>query len=196
MPEEIEKALIGKKKGDQFELDAKVRKDKVNFQVVVHDVAQVSLPDVTDEFAKQFGRGSVPELKDSIKKQLVHEKEIQAQRELEEKVLGEVLKQAKLEIPESLLNEEINRRLAHLKNQLGVMYTKFLEEKKKTEEDLKKDLIKPAQQSVKTGLVLGEIAKREGFSKERLEKESDEDFQKRVVRKTIDFLVASATGKK
>ncbi|MBI4032318.1 trigger factor [Candidatus Berkelbacteria bacterium] len=190
----LEESLIGKTKGDAFEVTDKVDKDQVTFQVSVHEVAEVTLPEVDAKFAEQFGRKSADELKDAITTQLGQEKETEARQALETKVLDEVMKKAKLEIPRSLVEEELTRRVDHMKSQLGAMWGKFLEQQKKTEAEIRKDLEPQAEQSVKAGLVLGEIAKREGFGKDRQKGEDDAAFQRRVVRRTINFLVASATG--
>ncbi len=196
LPKDLEASLVGKKKGDAYELETKVEKQAVKFSITVHSVAEVTLPEVDAAFAKQFGRKDADDLKDAIKKQLALEKADVARKELEEKVLDAVLKKAKVELPKSLVEEEITRRVEHIKSQLGVMYPKFLEQKKLTEEKIRKEFEAPAEQSVKTGLVLGEIAKKEGFGKEQKEGEDDAAFQRRVVRRVVDFLVASATGEK
>ncbi|MCA9388183.1 trigger factor [Candidatus Berkelbacteria bacterium] len=192
----IEESLIGKKKGDSYEVQDKIDKDSVNFKIAVHGVAEVELPEIDKVFAEKFGRKDADDLKASIKEQLELEKANEGRRKLEADVLEAVMKKAEVELPRSLVDEEISRRLGHMKNQLGVMFNKFLEQQKLTEEKLRKDLEKPAEESVKSGLVLGEIAKKEGFGKDRPEGESDDEFQRRVVQRTINFLVASATGQK
>lgn len=192
----IEESLIGKKKGDSYEVKDKVDKQDVNFKIAVHDVSEVKLPEVDKSFAEKFGRKDAEDLKKSIKEQLELEKANEGRRKLEADVLDAVMKKAEVELPRSLVEEEVNRRLQQMKQQLGVMFNKFLEQKKLTEEKLRKDLEKPAEASVKSGLVLGEIAKKEGFGQDRPEGESDNDFQRRVVQRTINFLVASATGQK
>ena len=192
----LEEALEGKKKGDTFEVEDKVGKDKVRFTVSVHEVAEVKLPELDKTFAEQFGRKDTDDLRDAIKSQLALEKENAYQHELEDLVLTEVLKKAKLELPESLVEEELGRRIGEIKQQLGVMFSKFLEGQKKTEEDIRKELRPQAERSVRAGLVLGEIAKREGFGEDRHKGEQEIEFQKRVVRRTLNYLVAIATGKK
>jgi trigger factor len=196
LPKKLEAACIGKKKGESFTLDDKVDKDEVHFEVMVHAVNEVELPEVDAAFAKQFGRDSADELKSAIHDQLQHEKEHKFRHDLERLVITAVVKQVKVELPKSLVEEEQLRRIKQIQEQLGVMYPKFLEQQKKTEQDIRKDLQSEAEESVKTGLVLGEIAKLEGFGNDRQKGEQDMAFQQRVVRRTIDFLIASATGEK
>lgn len=194
LPKKLEEALVGKQKGDTFELDDKVGKDAVHFQVSVHDVAEITLPEVNAAFAQQFGRKDADDLKQAIHDQLEHEKEDAHRRELETKVLDEVMKKAKVDLPESLVEEELNRRLQQLRAQFGAMYEQVLKQQNKTEDELRKDFRADAEKSVKAGLVLGEIAKRENFGNDQAKDEDDNAFQRRVVRRTLDFLVASATG--
>lgn len=194
LPKKLEDSLVGKKRGEQYELDEKINKDSVHFTVSVKEVTEIELPKVDDAFAGQFGRKDAADLKKAIEEQLTLEKQQQARHGLESKVLDELLKKVKLELPRSLVEEELTRRLDGIKAQLGQMFPKFLEAQKKTEEEIRKELESEAERSVKTGLVLGEIAKREGFGTDRGKDEDDTAFQRRVVRRTINFLVASATG--
>lgn len=194
LPKKLEEACIGKKKGDSFELEDTIDKEKVAFAVTVHGVNEITLPEVDEEFAKKFGRSNADELTQAIHDQLKQEKEHKARHDLERLVVTAVVKQSKVELPQSLVAEELERRIGQIKEQLGVMYAKFLEQQKKTEDDIRKDLKGEAEESVKTGLILGEIAKKEGFGVDRQKDETDISFQQRVVRRTINFLIASATG--
>lgn len=190
----LEEAIIGHKKGDTFTVNDKIEKDQVEFSVTLHDVSEITFPEVDTKFAEQFGRKDLEDLKNAIEQQLKTEKEDITRRELETKVLDVVLSKAKLEIPQSLVEEELIHRIDRIKQQFGAMYPKFLEQQKKTEADIRKELTSDAERSVKTGLLLGEIAKRENFGADRQKDEDDAAFQRRVVRRTINFLVASATG--
>lgn len=194
LPKALEEACVGKKKGESFTLDTKIEKDEVHFEVMVHAVNEVALPAVDAELAKQFGRESADDFKQAIRDQLTHEKEHKVRHDLEKLVIEAVVKQCKVEIPQSLVEEEINRRIGQVQQQLGVMYPKFLEQQKKTEEEIRKELRGEAEESVKTGLILGEVAKKEGFGVDRQKGEDDMAFQQRVVRRTINFLVTSASG--
>ncbi|MBI2589944.1 trigger factor [Candidatus Berkelbacteria bacterium] len=189
----FESQLIGKKKGETVEFEDKVNDQKVHFAVVVHEVTEVTLPELTPKFAEQFGRKNDIDLKEAIESQLKAEKEAAARHELENVVLEAVMKEARLDIPRSLVEEEISRRIDQIKQQLGTMFPKFLEREKKTETELRKELVPQAERIVKTGLIMGEIAKREGFGTDRKSGEDDIALQRRVVHETLNFLIASAT---
>lgn len=189
----IEDSLVGKKKGDTYKLTAKIDKEKVDFEITVHSVGEIELPEVNADFAKQFGRNDAKDLEQAIESQLSSEKEEKYRLDLEDEVVKAVLKGAKTQLPESLIEEEISRRVDNIKQQLGAVYDQFLQSQKKTEDDLRKEARTQAEESVKAGLVLGEITKREGFGKDLSPELDDETKQRMAVRKTIDFLVESAT---
>lgn len=190
----LEEAIVGHTKGDTFSVSDKIKDDTVEFTVIIHDVYEITLPEIDTKFAEQFGRKSADDLKTAIEDQLKSEKVDAERRELEGKVLEAVLAKATLDVPRSLVEEEITRRLNSVQQQFGAMLGKLLESQKKTENDLRKEFEPEAEQSVKLGLLLGEIAKRENFGADRTKDEDDAAFQRRVVRRTINFLVASATG--
>ncbi len=189
----LEEAIVGHKKGDTFTVSDKIEKDHVEFTVTLHDVYEITLPEVNTKFAEQFGRKSADDLKQAIEDQLKSEKEDAARRELEDTVLEAVLAKTTVDVPRSLVAEEVARRLDGVRQQFGAMFTQLLASQKKTEEDLRKEFEPEAARSVTLGLLLGEIAKRENFGTDRATGEDDATFQRRVVRRTIDFLVASAT---
>jgi len=189
----LEEAIVGHKKGDTFSVTDTINKDSVDFAVTVHDVYEITLPEVDTKFAEQFGRKDADDLRQAIEDQLKHEKIEGERRELEGKVLEVVLEKATLDIPQSLVAEEVARRMDQVRAQFGAMFNQLLTSQKKTEEDLRKEFEPEAEKSVKLGLLLGEIAKREGFGVDRNPDEDDAAFQRRVVRRTIDFLVTSAT---
>lgn len=192
----IEDSLVGRRKGDMYQINAEIDKDKVDFEIVVHGVSEVVLPEVDDKFAQQFGRKDAKDLKEAIEKQIKEEKEHKFFHDAEDLVIKEVLKKSNTEIPESLVEEEISRRINDIKQQLGVVYEQFLNNQKKTEDDLRKEIRLQAEESVKAGLILGEITKREEFGKDLSPDLDDQAKQRIAVRKTIDFLVETATGKK
>ncbi len=189
----VEDSLIGKKKGDTYQVSSKIDKEKVDFEITVHSVGEIELPEVNAEFASQFGRKDAKDLEQAIEMQLTSEKEEKYRLDLEDEVVKAVLKGAKTELPESLIEEEISRRVDHIKQQLGAVYDQFLQSQKKSEEDLRKEARPQAEESVKAGLVLGEITKLEDFGKDLSAELDDETKQRMAVRKTIDFLVESAT---
>lgn len=187
--QKIEKSLLGKKRGDIYELDTTIKKDKVHFKITVHEVGEIKLPDIDKKFAEQFGKKSPQELKAAIKKQLETEREQKHLRDSEQKVINALLKKIKIDAPKSLVNEEIQRRVADIKQQFGAMYNEFLKSRKWQEKDLRKELTKPAEDAVKAGILLGAIAQKESLGKNRPKDMDDHAYQAYVARLTLDWLV-------
>lgn len=196
---EFEKHLIGTKKGDKkhFKLDIKGPSgiEKVDFDVLVNDVWSVELPKEDDEFAKKFSHKTMKELKDAIGKSIMMEKENKQRQILEEKVLDEVIKKIEVEIPESLVEQEISRRIDNIKKQMGPAFSKYLENIKKTEAQMQKDLRIPSERAVKISLALGEISKDLGFfdaKKLTSDMQKNQQIQQEAVKKTLDKLIKIA----
>lgn len=228
----FEEELIGLKAGEEKTFDIVFPKDygasslqnlKVTFTVTVKKVQEVVEPKVDDAFAAKVGPfKTVDELKEDIKKQLQAEKEYQNDRAYTDELLTKITKDATVAIPESLLNEQIDRLVLDQKQNLmyrGQTWKEFLEGEGKTEEEYRESLKGDAELRVKAGLVLGEIAEKEGIQvtreeldmrmqllkgqypdpkmQEELDKpESRREIASRLVsEKTVDKLVGYASAK-
>jgi len=167
----FEEKLEGKKAGENFEFDIEFPKDyhaanlagqKVHFEVKMNKVAELVESELTDEFAKKFGLSSKEKLKEELGKQLLFEKELESKRKTEEEIIGSIIEKNKIEAPEILVTEEIHRMIHEAEHNLsnsGLTMDKFLEMSKKSLSDLEKEMKPEAENRVKIGLVLGEVAR-------------------------------------
>ncbi len=174
----FEPELVGLKAGDEKTFTVTFPKDyrvaalkgkKVTFTVNVTKVQEVIEPEVNDEFAAKAGPfKTVSELKDDIKKQLTHERSNQAERDYESELVRQLADKSTIEIPDVLLNDQIDRMLNELKQNLtyrGQTLQEFLEAEHTTEEKYKNEVLRPeAEQRVKAGLVLAEVADAENLT--------------------------------
>ena len=174
---EFEKQIVGMKKESNKEFDLELKQTtsretekalpktkKVHFNVHIHDVKKVNLPEMNDELAKKFQKNNIDELKKAILVDVSREKEMNTKREKENVVLEELLKNTKIEIPPSLIENEVHRILDDLRSRaqmIGLTFEQYLAQVKKTEADLHEELKPDAEKTVKIGLILGEIAKLE-----------------------------------
>ena len=193
----FEKELQGMGKGEEKEFDLEVphikdknKHKKAHFKVKIVDVKEVILPEINNEFAKKFGHDTPENLTDAIKEKVLEEKIAEDRAKLEKEVLGQLIKGCKIDLPESLIEQEITRRLSQIQAQMGPGFQKYLENMNKKIEDIKKDMRPSAEESAKTGLIIGEVAKAEGFLKPNIK---DQKEHEAVIRKTIDKLVEIAT---
>lgn len=173
----FEKNLIGMKADQEKTFDLIFPKDygvkalagsKVTFTVNVKKVEEQNVPKLDDAFAATVGPfKTVAELKENIKLELQRERDKQAQVDLEGEVIKEISAKSKLSVPEVLINDQIERLLTELRQNLtyrGLTYQEYLEREGKTEDEYRKDVLVPeAEQRVRAGLVLAEIAEAEGI---------------------------------
>ena len=109
--------LIGASAGDHrkatltlaSDFVAKELADKVvDFAIEVVGVKEKELPEITDEFAKQFGAENVAALHAGIRTDLQRELDFRSKQAVRDELLQGLLKDLPMELPESLLESETN----------------------------------------------------------------------------------------
>lgn len=172
---DFEKQMIGAKTGEEKEFTIKMpaeyhkeslREKEVSFKVKVNSVQTGNIPDLSDEFVKSLGYkiNTVADLKKDIKDHLSKQKETAENEKSRIFLIEQVVGESKMDIPQILIDSELSRVLEEYKSrieQMGVNFKSYLEQNKKSEDDVKKDLSKEAENRVKINLVLREIAKKE-----------------------------------
>jgi trigger factor len=179
----FEPELVGLKAGDKKEFTVTFPKDygvsalkskKVTFKVTVNKVQEVVKPEVNDAFATTLGPfKTLDQLKSDIEKQLQVDKDEAARREHEAATLKAISDKTKVAIPEELIDEQIQMLVQEVRQnaiQRGQTYEEQLKAEGRTEEEFKKDVLRPeAIDRVKAGLVLSEIAELEKITVETAE---------------------------
>ena len=120
---------------------------------------------INEDFAHGLGYASLDEFKAALKRQLIAQKESENRMLLEREVLDHLLKNAKFSVPESL----VKRRFSELQQELREYFTKNRlpkEEIEKKEKEFEQRLKDQAQEQVKVFLVLDEVAKKEGITRD------------------------------
>ena len=169
----MEQALMGMKKEEEKTFEAIVpmgqggeKQEKVEVKVLVHGVKKVELPEINDAWVKSLGKfEALADLKQDIKKGITEEKEMAEQEKKRALVLEKICEKTKLEVPQSLIARETQALLNNLKNrvsaEVGIPFSKYLEQIKKTEEDINKEYEKIGEERVRAYLVLSQIEKDE-----------------------------------
>ena len=168
--------LVGAKKGDEKVFELPFPEDhynkmlagaKVMFQAHVKDVFAMTLPDVTDEFAKGIGVESKEALLALVRKNLQEEEDRRAEESAEIQMLEQLTKASSYtEIPDLLVNEEIRRmmhELEHTVEERGGTWKDYLSSIKKTSDDLKLDFVPRAIERIQTAVFLKEVGKKENI---------------------------------
>lgn len=171
----FEDNVMGLKKGETKEFTISFPKDygvkalqdkKVTFTVTINKLEETKQQPVDDAFAAKVGPfKTVEELKADIEKQLGVERERQAQQEFENQIIKALIAKAKLKLPESLLSEQIDIVDTEFKQNLayrGETIKEYLENSGQTEEEYREKELKPAaEERLKAGLILSEVANEE-----------------------------------
>jgi trigger factor len=172
---ELDTELQGAKAGDILKFNATVPdQDEVTLQVLVKEVREKILPDVTDEWAAEASEfETVDELRTSITERMAAVKRVQAALALREAVVEAVADLVTDEIPEPLVGAEMERRVHDLSHRLqaqGADLAAYLEATGTSQEDFLAGLRDAATKSAKADLAMRAVADAEGLEV------SDEDL--------------------
>jgi trigger factor len=142
---------------------------KVTFAITVHKVEEATEEPIDDEFASKVGPfKNLGELKEDIKKQITAERETQAERAFEDAIIKELVKKSKIAIPAGLLAEQVEAVDNEFKQTLmyrGQTFQEYLDASGQTESQYReKELTPAAEERIKAGLILSEIAEAEGLT--------------------------------
>jgi trigger factor len=191
----FEEAIVGMKVGDKRTIDVTFPKEyhsselagkKAKFDVEVHELKRVTLPEKDAKFAESFGHDSYDKLIEAIKQNIHEEKTQESRQKIEEEVLDELLKVAKFDTPASLIEQELDRMFAESRERLTKMnfqWDAYLSQVGKTADEVKEEMRPQAEKNVKIGLALGKVIDEEGI-----------DSKENAGRMAVDRLVEIATG--
>jgi trigger factor len=177
---ELDDELLGAKPGDILAFDATMEAldQTVSFEVLVKDVKELVLPDVTDEWAAEASEfETAEELMADIAEQLKKRHIMQAQMAIQQKTSEALVELVTEEIPEQLVLEELRERIHDLTHRLdsqGMTLGQFLGATGRDEEEFVAELRAGALQSVKVDLALRALVEEEGI--ELTDEELDEEL--------------------
>lgn len=168
----FEQNVIGMKKDEKKDFTIPFPNDygvkalqgqKVTFSVTVKKIESTKKPEINAEFAKKVGPfDSVASLKADIKKQIVAERQHQAERDYQDALVKELVSKSTVSLPQAMLDEQIEIVDKEFRQNLvyrGQTFQEYLETAELTEEDYRKNELAPAaEQRLKAGLVLSELA--------------------------------------
>jgi trigger factor len=161
LPEPFVRAIEGKKVGDEFTVEyapPDKREEKTDLKVILRAVKSKKLPDLDDEFAKGLGDfNSLSELRERIKSDLIDHESGNARERLMQSIISKLLSINQFEIPPSMVNDRLERTISEVEKQSRATGRPF-------EKDKAKEAYKPVvERQIKTALLLGAIASKEGI---------------------------------
>lgn len=162
----FEDQLIGKKIGDKVDVDVtfpeayhakELAGKKALFKVDLKELREVVKPAFDDDFAKEFGMKTMDDMKKAVADELQKEYDKVSRMHQKRALLDALAVQYSFEIPQSMVDGEFQAiwnqfEDAKKKNQLDE------DEKKKSEDELKKEYRAIAERRVRLGLLLAEVA--------------------------------------
>ncbi len=163
--------LVGLKKGDEKEFTLPFPKEHyqkqfagkdVDFKIKVNEVFELQYPELNDEFAKSLGQQSLEELKKLLTANLQREAERKEDARVEEAILDQVIEKTQFgELPQVLVDSEKRKMFYELKSDLdrrGLTIEQYLQDIKKTEEQIFADFTESATKRAKAALISRQVA--------------------------------------
>lgn len=169
---------------DDYSVKA-LQNKKVTFDVTANEINELVEPKADDEFAAKAGPfKTITELRDDIKRQLTIERDNETNRTYEEELLRSIAAKTKMSVPKELIDEQIERIEAEEKQNLvyrGQTWEEHLAAEGVNAEQHKEQKREAAEERVKIGLVLSEVAEAEKIVV------SPEEFNARIKQMKVQY---------
>jgi len=137
------------------------------------------LPELNDEFVKAMGPfENVEDFKNKIRENMKLEKENALKEKTRIKIIEKIIEKSEVDVPELLITLETNKIIARMQDdiaRMGLKFEDYLGHLKKTEEEIRADFRKDAEQRSKLSLVIADIAKKEELKPEEEEIQTEVD---------------------
>lgn len=143
------------------------------------ETSEPVLPDFTDEFVKTLGDfKDTADFREKISQNIKLDKEMKNKEKKRIEVVEKIIEKSKFEVPDMLVESEKGKMLAEMKAsvaQMGLKWEDYLGHLKKTEEEILGGWNEDARKRASFGLILRELAIKEGVKvpDEELEAEID-----------------------
>ncbi|MBI3803673.1 MAG: trigger factor [Nitrospirae bacterium] len=182
-PPEFEAALLGKKKGEQIEVDVpypadyhnkEIASKAVHFKVNVKEVKTKVLPPLDDELAKDIGLTSMTELREKIKNTLLEQRKAQQEHDQKNTLMKKLVEMHPFDVPDSMVERELHAMIDRFQERIpqGLDH-----------EALHKEYEPLAKERVKGNFILNAIADTEKI--EVTEQEIDEEINQLAQRAKV-----------
>jgi len=161
------------KNGDTREIKVKFPEDYQNnklanqeiiFQVTLNGIREEVLPEIDDEFAKNFGQyETLDNLKDAITKNLDEGYTKRAEQEMNEQIFQSLISKTKFELPDSMVDYELERIIEEVERTLAY-HNKSMEDQGLSREILLERHRELAEKKVRRHLILNKIVEQENMT--------------------------------
>jgi trigger factor len=176
---ELDDRLRGAKVGDilTFQATAAGSGQPIDFRVLVKDVKESVLPELTDEWASEASEfETVDDLREDTRKRLGVVKKLQASLQMRDEALKALVELVAEDAPEPLVEEEMERRardLVHRLEHQGATVEQYLEATGTSQEQFVAQLRADAVEAVKADLALRALSDAEGMEADEADVERE-----------------------
>ncbi|MEK9158012.1 MAG: trigger factor [Patescibacteria group bacterium] len=136
---------------------------KLDFSVTVKDVKRVTLPELSDEFAKSLGKfENLDQLMLNVRDGLTEEKKDKENQRVRLEIMNAIIDQAKCKVSPDMIEDQLTTMIQNFDQDLhrhDMELGLYLSKINKTQEDIKKEWRPEAERQVKMALVLHTLAK-------------------------------------
>jgi trigger factor len=135
---------------------------KVRYSVLVKDIKEKQLAELSDDFAKDLGSEGLEELRTKVRDELVTQARENAEKKAREELLDSIVKRQNVDIPECMVQDELEAHARRIANNLAYQGVDLnqtsIDWKKLFEEERPR-----AEQSVRRAIFLNAIARQENI---------------------------------
>ena len=144
-------------------------------------MAEGDLPALDDAFVQTLGYESAEKFKEVLKMNIKNEKELKATEKRRAAILDELVKEATINYPAVMREYELDDMEARMKDDLaraGTTLEAYLEQSKKTREEIRTLWKDAADKRAKVRLILSEIARKEKIEPDQTQLEKEIEHAK------------------
>lgn len=143
------------------------------FHVKLKEIKKKELPNLDDEFAKDFGVDSLAALRDRVKEGIDAQKRRDAEAEQRSLLLKALVAANPFEIPPSIVEQQTERMVESAQNRVAQMVGQKVDLTDEQRTKLRADSVGNAELQVRGGLLLLEVAKAEKLSVDNAEVDAE-----------------------
>ncbi len=150
--------------------DEELAGEEAEFTIKVNEIRTKDVPPVDDDLAKKITNGkmeTLEALKTEMRSDMEKSMNEAADRGVENKIIDQIIAGSTIKYPPVLVEAEVDddarQLMARLEQQQATL-DDYLKQTGKTREQLMAELQQAAEQRIRVGLILGEIAERESLS--------------------------------
>lgn len=169
----FEEQLVGMKCGEQKDIRVSLPEDYRNkdaagkqgvFQVTLKEIRRKELPELDDEFARQFGEyETLDQLRAKMGEYLEKQETERIENELKERVIQNLIRKNPLDVPQSMVKRQLDHMLENLKNRLKGQHMS-IEMMGLDDDGFRVRFRDSAEDKVKGGLLLMALVEKENIS--------------------------------